>query len=546
MSDSGMIETWLRAAKEDEPVWIGDVRRACADMEDASPVTVRTVLFDGVCRDYFVPLPRWETRSQRRFVSEYLRASLFNILSVHSGRRMELFFDAQDGPVRELLEALPDAFQVERRKRAGLGKAVSVADRLCRAFGGGAFAFVPRDRTEYAPAPVPARPAPCLTRRLAQAVERAQRGLVCGVDIGGTDIKLALARDGELLTARVLDWDPSASPAAEGIVGPIMDFIGSAMADAAPGAKLDGLGVAFPDVVVKNRVVGGETPKTRGMRLASADYEAEFAKLTALADLLRPFCAPGAPIRVTNDGHMAAFTAAVETACAGRGGELADGVIAHSLGTDLGTGWLEPDGTIPDAPMELYDLLLDLGSYPSRTLPAEDLRSVLNENSGLPGARRYMGQSAAFRLAWKYEPALLDGYAVEESGRLAIRQGPDMRKPCLARLMEAARQGNGAARRVFYDIGAHLGQVCREMDWLLRPAARTRTIFGRFVMEPVCFGLIQEGCAGTAPDITLQAADRDMAASPLMAALSRRGGASVAQYGQAVGAIYFSAMETRA
>lgn len=538
-----VIDGWLAAAKKDEPVWIADVRGVCADMPDAAHLTARTVCFDGAARDFAIALPRWETRSQRRFVSEYLRACIFNILSVHSGQRMELYFDTLDGPVRKLLEELPAAFQVDSRGRTGIGKAVSVADRLCRAFGTGPFAFALRDRAQYAPSPLQARAEPCLAARIARAVERARRGLVCGVDIGGTDIKLALARDGELLTVRVLDWDPSVSTTAEGVIGPILDFIGSAMADAAPGGKLEGLGVAFPDVVVRDRIVGGETPKTRGMRLACADYEAEFAKLTALADRLRPFCKPDAPVSITNDGHMAAFTAAVETVCAGRDEALAGGVIAHSLGTDLGTGWLEPDGTIPAAPMELYDLLLDLGSWPSRALPPEDLRSVLNENSGMPGARRYMGQSAAFRLAQKYEPGLLDGYAVEEDGLLAIRRDPDMRKPCLAHLMEAARQGESAARRVFYDIGTHLGQVCREMDWLLRPAVRTRTLFGRFVMEPACFALIREGCAGLAPDVALEAADEDMAASPLMEALARRSDATTAQFGQAVGAIYFGMME---
>lgn len=538
-----MIESWLRAAKNDETVWIADVRAVCGRMEDASPVTARTVLFDGSCRDFAIALPRWETPEQRWFVSEYLRAGIFNILSVYSGRRMELYFDREDTAVRKLLEELPGAFQTAYCRRTGWGKAVSVADRLCRAFGVGAFTFSLRDRTAYTPAAVSRRPAPRLGERVAKAVGHAQKGLVCGVDIGGTDIKLALAKDGELLCVRTLDWDPSSSATAAGVIGPITRFLANAVGDTVPGAKLDGLGVAFPDVVIRDKVVGGETPKTRGMRLACADYEAEYAKITALQERLRPFCMPEAPVRITNDGHMAAFTAAVETICAGRGDELTGGVIAHSLGTDLGTGWLEPDGTLPDAPMELYDLLLDLGSYPSRMLPAEDLRSVLNENSGLPGARRYMGQSAAFRLAQKYDPGLLEGYAVRQDGRLGICREPDMRKPCLAHLMEAARQGDAAAKRVFYDVGLHFGQVCREMDWLLRPAARTRSLFGRFVMEPACFALIKEGCAEAAPDITLKAADRDMAASPFMSALSRRGGAAVAQYGQAVGAIYFSMME---
>ena len=155
-----------------------------------------------------------------------------------------------------------------------------------------------------------------------------------------------------------------------------------------------------------------------------------------------------------------------------------------------------------------------------------------------------MGQSAAFRLAQKYEPSLLEGFTVRRGDTLALLRQPDMRKPCLARLMAAARDGDSAAKRVFFDIGAHLGRVSWEMDRLLRPATRTRTLFGRFVMEPACFALLRAGCASVAPEVELLAADGDMARSPLMAALSRRTDATTAQFGQAVGAICFSMMES--
>ena len=96
---------------------------------------------------------------------------------------------------------------------------------------------------------------------------------------------------------------------------------------------------------------------------------------------------------------MAAFTAAMELSAEEKPAALQDGLIAHTLGTDLGTGWLQCDGSIPPFPLELYDLILDVGNLPASSVPPEDLRSIRNENSGLPGARRYLGQSAAFRLA---------------------------------------------------------------------------------------------------------------------------------------------------
>lgn len=49
----------------------------------------------------------------------------------------------------------------------------------------------------------------------------------------------------------------------------------------------DAIGLCFPDVVIRNRIVGGETYKTRGMREnAALDYEAQFAKITDLCMLL--------------------------------------------------------------------------------------------------------------------------------------------------------------------------------------------------------------------------------------------------------------------
>ena len=540
-----MVRQWLDAGADNRPVWLSDVRERCAAMPGAARTVLQLTVPDGGQRDYPLSIPRWGNSEERDFVLEYVCACVFNLLSVPGGRRLAFYFDQTDGALSALLQEIPQVFQVNAGKRDGCGKVVNIADRVCRSFGAEPFQFAFLDMAGYIPAPPAARPAPALTGRLLRAAERCQAGLYCGVDIGGTDIKLVLARDGQLAEIREYDWNPALSPTAEGIIGPIRALIQEAVDKSAPGALLDGLGISFPDVVIGGRVVGGETPKTQGIRHYAPDYESEFAKITALADHLAPLCVPGAPIRVTNDGHMAAFTAAIELAHCGRGGELEHGVIAHSLGTDLGTGWLDADGSIPQAPMELYDLLLDLGSRPGRALPAEDLRSTRNENSGLPDVRRCLGQAAAYRLAHQADPALLDGFTTWDSGTLRIKTSPDLRKPCLARLMEQAERGDQGARGVFRAIGENLGQVCRELEWLLQPQTDVRFLFGRFVKEPDCFSLLREGCAAAAPGVRLEAMDGALACTPLMRALSRRPDRSVAQFAQAVGAVYFSMMEER-
>ena len=502
-------------------------------------------------------------------MQQYVTACVFNTLSALSGREMVFYLDQRETEAVALLGELNDIFQVHETARSGYGKVVNIANRLCRAFGGGTFSFAVRDRSAYVPAPPEPQRGGDLLPRLRKAVERCGSGVCCGIDIGGTDIKAAVAVDGHLVCVKEYDWNPAASPVAEGLTGPItllvrlMACCAAGMTPALRAAldkdasdeemaravaqsasvPLDVLGISFPDVVIRDRIVGGESPKTKGMRENLAiDYETAFAGLGALVELLRPLCRDGAAIHMTNDGHIAAFTAAAELAFSGGEPDFSGGVIAHALGTDFGVGYLDSDGTIPEMPVELYDFLLDLGSFPQRALPPEDLRSTRNENSGLPGARRYLGQAAAFRLAYDADPALLEGFIEERNGILAIRQTPeDMRKPCLAHLMEQATEGNPAAQSVFRQIGRNVGQISREMRWLMRPRTDVRYLFGRFVKHPDCFRLLQEGCREIVPDLRLEAADEDLMCTPLMRQLPEHG-VTVAQFGQAVGAMYYAAI----
>lgn len=561
-----MISQWLEQARGGQPVWLPDMRAACAAAGNSVKVTMQLTLCDGTKRDFPLPIPHWHGDPERRFVTQYVTACVYNTLSACSGRELAFYLDEGEAETAALLRELDRVFRVEDTGRSGYGKVISIADRLCRAFGGGRFRFAVRRRAEYVPAPAPAMRQGALTARLRQATERCGRGVCCGIDIGGTDIKAALAVDGQLVCVKEYDWDPASSPTAEGISGPIVllvrlmaccaagltpalraaldkDAPDALMAQAvagSPALPLDVLGVSFPDVVIRDRIVGGESPKTRGMRdNRSVDYEAAFAGLGGLLELLRPLCRDGAAVHMTNDGHIAAFTAAAELAWEGEP-DFSGGIIAHALGTDFGMGLLAPDGTIPELPMELYDFLLDMGSFPQRALPPEDLRSTRNENSGLPGARRYLGQAAAFRLAWEADPSLLEGFTLVRGDVLTVP--PERRKACLAHLMAQAAQGSCGAQEVFRRVGRHIGQISREMEPLLQPRTRVRYLFGRFVKEPVCFRLLQEGCRETAPALVLEAADEELSCTPLMRALAAQG-VTVAQFGQAVGSMYYAAAQ---
>ena len=109
--------------------------------------------------------------------------------------------------------------------------------------------------------------------------------------------------------------------------------------------------------------------------------------------------------------------------------------------------------------------------------------------------------------------------------------------------MALAEEGKPEAEEIFRRIGRHLAQVNREMDFILHPETPVRYLYGRFVKRARCFELIREGCAEVMPELRLIAADENLACSPLMRQLAQRPGVTVAQFGQAVGAIYYAMME---
>jgi hypothetical protein len=128
------------------------------------------------------------------------------------------------------------------------------------------------------------------------------------------------------------------------------------------------------------------------------------------------------------------------------------------------------------------------------------------------------------------------------SGTSCVRIVPehpvDQRKPYLAFLMEAAVD-QPAIAEVFRRIGEYMAVVYRETEHLLETGLEQRFLFGRFVKAAHCFDLMQEGAARREPALEFVAADSEMAYTPLMKELDADPAYTVAQFGQAIGAIYF-------
>ena len=207
--------------------------------------------------------------------------------------------------------------------------------------------------------------------------------------------------------------------------------------------RFDAIGLCFPDVVVRDKIVGGEVYKTRGIRENPAlDYEREFRRLSHLDD----GAAGLRPARRSRGDRQRRAHGRLHRRGGDRGrstpASVERGVFAHTLGTELGTGWVTEAGAIPDIPLEVYNCVIDLGSYPERRYEPDDVRSVNNFNTRLPGTlQKYTSQSGVFRLAAKYLPEARPGLFRElfDAGVPGSRTAPRCACPTAARRTCASR-----------------------------------------------------------------------------------------------------------
>lgn len=548
-----LLAELIAAAERDEPLWLPDLRERFSGLEKKDDIILKLLLLDGTEREFVYSVPEWETESERSFLAEYLASSFYNALSALGGES-RIVYDESSEKLRALVS---EALSCVRSDEFGFSRILRETERIsrlteeCRVSSGEA------DRAGSLPAENSgtsgqsghrADQSLMLDGILRNTVREALQGVRAGIDIGGTDIKLAVSVDGQLVRTMEYDWNPSSFTTAEEIIAPVL-MLTRELLEKTGADSFDGIGLSFPDVVMFDRICGGETPKTEGIRKnRDVDYEEEFLRLAGLGDRLSALCVPGGKVRAANDGSVAAFTAAVELAFSGEASGIANGCFSHALGTSLGTGWIKKSGELPLIPLEFYDSVIDLGSRGKSLLPTEDIRCP-RSSSGARSADRYLGQASAFRYAAEEAPELLEEFtesrktASGESCQVMISSPKDMRKPCLEFLMREAEKGNPRAGRVFFRIGESLGIISREIRYYLRPETDLRFIFGRFAKYPEVFSLLKSGFDTVLPEVSLIRADEDLAFSPLMHSLAERKGVTVAQFGQAVGAIYLSARQ---
>ncbi|AEC01345.1 hypothetical protein [Parasphaerochaeta coccoides] len=587
-----MLKKFLERADADDSVYVSEVREAF-QQEGCHPFHCHVKLHDGSTRCFPLLLPDFSPGSERNFVASYVHAMLYNIISSLGAVKIDIYIDSRNKDIVVLTEELDEVFQTTypKEERTGYGKCLNVNERMLATLyeAGSRFAFHTYDIAQEPPVSdvLPIHPH---TDIFGQLPSISQEKIVMGMDIGGTDVKLVASIKGHLAIFKEYDWFPAGFTRAEQFLDPLLMLTrlmraatclyaqnrendidktaldryaswehmekGIEAMENAAGENLhgfDAIGLCFPDVVVRNLIVGGETYKTRGMRgNKDLDYELQFSRIASFGDKLKMFVVPEGSVLLTNDGPMAAFTTAVEMASAGQ--DMSTGFFAHTLGTELGTGWVRPDGSIPEIPLEVYNFIIDLGSYRQKEHEPDDIRSINNFNTGLVGTlQKYACQSGVFRLAARNLPAQASsvlqeafdkGFFVRVGDKIIVPTKPtDMRKPCLEFFMKKASEpGQDACADIFRHIGESLGVCWLETEFILHPETKERTLFGRMVKDSVCFNLLNEGATKIVPGLIQHAADGNLAHTRLMKELEKHPDYTVAQFAQAVGAVYYGCL----
>ena len=192
-----MMQEFLGRAERGEPVFISDIRKAFSAGKTSITCVLEPVI--GGEQHWEIRFPAAKNARELAFLREYWYANLYSLISTFGGKRMTLYVSPEDAFAAELCETLDDVFQVRRpkRERRGYGKCLNVTDRINAAMGEEPFSFrTVAGRYEGTARHKPAADALASFR---SAADKARKSTLCGIDIGGTDIKVVGIRGGRIV-----------------------------------------------------------------------------------------------------------------------------------------------------------------------------------------------------------------------------------------------------------------------------------------------------------------------------------------------------------
>lgn len=567
-----------------KPLFLSELQERISRLPAGERQEIRLLVWVNKEQEYrklCFEMPKGETlQGERELYRRYLLAMMNNLLVSFGGAGLELYFDETDQELKSLAEEAVAEFQADspRNDRKSYGVYLNYINRMNVFLGLGRFAFQLKDLSawpELSPEKeyriyVPQKEEEELKLLKRTATELEGR-CICSLDVGGNSIKGAVVKDGRALVLKEYQWYPTGCRTAQEMNDPmllmvrflsactgLMERDGNLAAAEAAFAKnvpygqllaetealersgictkgrFDAIVIGFPDIVVHNKIAGGESFKHQGMKNnPDTDYEVEFFKTSDLDELAAPYAKEGAPVVVLNDGNAASYITSVEQTFAPESFIDENGMFCCTIGTEMGTGFISRGGTIQHIPLEGFQHVIDLGNEEYRKYPPADLRSVNSTNTGIPGVvQKYISQMGLFRMAltalWESKDPLFE--KLQEMGLIAYDAGadtlysvlePEDRRGTLTRfLVSQLSEGCPAVEEAFRMMGKAMG-ILIDQDRLIFPEITTRRLLsGGIIADDRAFALMREGLRAYNPSYDVMRLDEETMYSPLLRSMT--------------------------
>lgn len=515
-------------------------------------------------------------REKQELYRRYLLAMINNMLVSFGGSKLSIYREEGSEFLDQLLMSAIAEFQQDslRNDRTGYGVYLNYINRMNVFLGLGRFKIEICNIKEW-PRLNPEKEyriyIPEDEKKEQELLRRTATELlgtcICSLDVGGNSIKGAVVKDGKILVLKEYQWYPTGCKVAEEMNDPmilmvrflsvctgLMERDGSltkiqnAFVCNTPYAELlsitkqaeeegifsegrfDSIVVGFPDIVVHNKIAGGESFKHLGLKNnPETDYEIEFFKTSDLDDMVAPYGKPGAPIIVLNDGNAASYITSVEQAFAKEAFLDENGLFANTIGTEMGTGFISQGGTIQHIPLEGFQHVIDLGNEEYQNYPASDIRSVLSTNTGIAGVvQKYISQMGLFRMAIttlyeRKEPLFTE---LLEKGLLTFDEKADVmssvlepkdRRGELTRYLVAQlEKKNEAVEEAYRMMGKAMGILIDQDKRIFPEIATTRLLSGGIIANNRAFELLREGLKAHNSSYEVMRLDEETMYSPLL------------------------------
>ena len=567
-----------------KPLFLSELQERISRLPAGERQEIRLLVWVNKEQEYrklCFEMPKGETlQGERELYRRYLLAMMNNLLVSFGGAGLELYFDETDQELKSLAEEAVAEFQADspRNDRKSYGVYLNYINRMNVFLGLGRFAFQLKDLSAWPELDpekeyriyVPQKEEEELKLLKRTATELEGR-CICSLDVGGNSIKGAVVKDGRALVLKEYQWYPTGCRTAQEMNDPmllmvrflsactgLMERDGNLAAAEAAFAKnvpyrqllaetealersgictkgrFDAIVIGFPDIVVHNKIAGGESFKHQGMKNnPDTDYEVEFFKTSDLDELAAPYAKEGAPVVVLNDGNAASYITSVEQTFAPESFIDENGMFCCTIGTEMGTGFISRGGTIQHIPLEGFQHVIDLGNEEYRKYPPADLRSVNSTNTGIPGVvQKYISQMGLFRMAltalWESKDPLFE--KLQEMGLIAYDAGadtlysvlePEDRRGTLTRfLVSQLSEGCPAVEEAFRMMGKAMG-ILIDQDRLIFPEITTRRLLsGGIIADDRAFALMREGLRAYNPSYDVMRLDEETMYSPLLRSMT--------------------------